>query len=96
MEWLFGIGVVLIVLSTLKQLGKLGNEDFWKSVRKNPRLAAEFFQKQPEWYIAEKPKNLDVMGPFPFHDPVRNKLVNLYCESSKIQNSQERFKSLVP
>jgi len=95
MEWLLGIGIILVILSTLKSLGNLGNGDFWKSVRKNPQLAAEFFQKQPEWYIAEKPKDVDVMGPFPFHDPVRNNLVNLYCESSKIQNSQERFLSTV-
>lgn len=95
MEWLFGIGIFLVMLSTLKSLGNLGNGDFWKSVRENPRLASEFFRTQTEWYIGAKPEGLEVMGPFSFHDPVSNKLVNLYCESNKIQNSQERFLSMV-
>ena len=73
----------------------LGKPSFWKATRKNPGEAWTFFTTHSEWYLEDKPTNINVVGPFRIVNPHNGSLVKLYCDASKIEGSQEEFLGLI-
>ena len=84
--WLIVGLVVWFVIAHL-----MGKPDFWQLTRKHQVEAWNFFNSKPEWFIEQKPSNLDVVGPFRVTNPYTGDLVKIYCDSARINQSQNEF-----
>lgn len=73
----------------------MGKPDFWQLTRKHPEAAWKFFNSKPEWFVEQKPSNLDVVGPFRVTNPQTGDLVKIYCESARIIQSQNEFIAMI-
>lgn len=93
MLWLVAILVAALVLVSSLALFVLryGRSDFWAVVNRNPELAARFFRESPSWFIDERPADDDIVGPFPFFDPVEGRKVDLYVLHDELEASQAEF-----
>lgn len=93
MLWLVALLVAALVLVTSLVVFVLryGRNDFWAVVNRNPELAARFFRESPSWFIDEPPADDDIVGPFPFFDPVAGRKVELYVVYGELETSQAEF-----
>ena len=73
----------------------LGNPTFWAETRKNPTLAWRYISSQSEWFIGEKPSDIDVVGPFRIVNPNNGQLTIIWCEATKIKKSQRDFIEII-
>ena len=89
MEFISALVIVIIIFFIFTSF--IGKPDFWKVTRKKPHEAWDFFSTHSEWYFESKPTGVNVVGPFRIVNPYTGQLVKLYCDSSKIDASQNEF-----
>jgi hypothetical protein len=90
----FFTNLLIVILIFFVVTSFFGKSDFWKLTRKNPQAAWDFFSSHSEWYFENKPIGVDVVGPFRIVNPYTGQLVKIYCDSSRIEASQNEFMKL--
>ena len=87
MDWLIGFGLIAFFIYYVVYI--LGNKKFWDIANQYPVQALKHFEERSEWYINEKPRDVNVHGPFFL--VVEGTRYKIYGDADKYGKAQEDF-----
>lgn len=97
-KYLFVIGVALLIpLIYMYATSRMAGYEFWNLAAKLPDEAYEWFKSEECWYLdlqEAKNQGVDTAGPFRLSIPSLGRSIQVWGDSSRYEDSQNRFVQL--